>query len=123
MDTVVALLLPLVAGAVADRTALVATAGLFVRPLAVELSKLGCNDGAAAAGAAGAVAGGGCGIPTANEDKGCANGIMLLLLLVVPFVIVDGLLIGDEISGVEIECGGVIDDTDVLNPFANVVNG
>lgn len=44
-------------------------------------------------------------------------------MLVVPFVIADGLLIGDEISGVEIECGDVIGGTDELNPFARVVNG
>lgn len=58
--TVVALLLPLMAGATADSTALVATAGLFVRPLAAtELSSAEWADGAAIVGAA---AGGGCGI-------------------------------------------------------------
>lgn len=65
--TVVALLFPFAAGAVADRTALVATAGLFVRPPAAELSKLGCNVGAATVGA---VAGGGCGTPTDNDAGG-----------------------------------------------------
>lgn len=58
--TVVALLFPLMVGATADNTALVATAGLFVRPLAAtELSKAACADGAAIVGAA---AGGGCGM-------------------------------------------------------------
>lgn len=129
VDTVVALLLPLMAGAAADITALVATAGLFVRPLAAELSSPGCNDGTAAVGA---VAGGGCGTPTDSDAGGCCaiddNMLLLLLLLlpllVVPFVIADGLPMGDEISGVEIECGDVIDATDDdVNPFANVVNG
>lgn len=122
VDNVVALLLPFVAGAAADKTALVATAGLFVRPLVAELSKPGCNDGAAAVGA---VAGGGCGTPTDNEAGGCCaiGGNMLLPLLVVPFVIADRLPSGDEISGVEIECDDVIGGTDELNPFANVVNG
>lgn len=40
-DVIVALLLPFAAGAAADRTALVATAGLFVRQLAVALSNPG----------------------------------------------------------------------------------
>lgn len=65
---VVALLLPLEAGAAAERTALVATAGLLVRQMEDELSMPGWI--AEAAGAVGAVAGGGCGMPTDNEAGG-----------------------------------------------------
>lgn len=67
-DTVVALLLPLAFGAAADNTALVATAGLFVRQLTAALSRPACA--ADAVGAVGAVAGGGCGTPTDNEAGG-----------------------------------------------------
>jgi len=53
-----ALLFPLTVGAAADKTALVATAGLFVRPLAAAaLSRPGTC--VATGGAVGAVAGGG----------------------------------------------------------------
>lgn len=70
--TVVALLFPFEAGAVADNTALVATAGLLVRQLAEVLSMPGWM--AEAAGAVGAVAGGGWGIPTESEAGG-ADGL------------------------------------------------
>lgn len=96
-DVIVALLLPFAAGAAADKTALVATAGLFVRQLAVALSNPGCTDGV---GAVGAVAGGGCGTPTDNDaGGGCTK------LLAIPFVIGGWLtlvLFGDVIRGVEI---------------------
>lgn len=65
---VVALLLPLEAGAAAERTALVATAGLLVRQMEEALSMTGWM--AEAAGAVGAVAGGGWGMPTDNEAGG-----------------------------------------------------
>lgn len=67
-ETVVAQLLPLTDGATADRTALVATAGLFVRPLAMaEFSSAECVDGVATAGAD---AFGGCGKLAGNVDAG-----------------------------------------------------
>lgn len=115
VDTVVALLLPFVAGAAAVKTALVATAGLFIRPLIAELSRPGCNDGAVAAG--------GCGTGTDNDAGGGGNAAVPLL--VVPFVTGVGVLIGDdEISGVEIGCEDVIGGgADVLKPFASVVGG
>lgn len=84
-ETVVALLLPFAAGAAADKTALVATAGLFVRPaIDVELSKLGCMLGAIAVGA---VAVAGCGKPTGNDAVGAVTGPKLFSA--VPFVIDD----------------------------------
>lgn len=75
-----ALLLPLAAGAAAESTALVATAGLFVRQLAAALSKPGCTDGA---GAVGAVAGGGWGTPRGSEAGGGAR------LFTIPFEGID----------------------------------
>lgn len=126
------MLLPLAAGAAADRTALVATAGLFVRQLMAALSRPGCTaDGA---GAVGAVAGGGCGTPTGNDAGGgkpveaATAGTILLLVQFVNAK--DWLLFGDVIRGVEIGCDEVeiaaadIDaDTTEPNPFASVVNG
>lgn len=60
------------AGAVADKTALVATAGLFVRPVTEALSKPGCTI--AGFGADGAVAGGGWGTPNGNEEAANDDG-------------------------------------------------
>lgn len=104
------------AGAAADSTALVATAGLFVRQLTAALSNPGWTEGV---GAVGAVAGGGCGTPT-GSDAGAGT----VKLLLVPFVIADWLLFGDVIRGVEIGCvvviGGIDDEP---KPLASVVNG
>lgn len=70
-ETVVALLFPFAAGAVADKTALVATAGLFVRPVTEALSNPGWTI--AGFGADGAVAGGGWGTPNGNDEAAAAN--------------------------------------------------
>lgn len=78
-----ALLLPLTVGATADRTALVATAGLFVRPVAdAELSCAECVEGVATAGADWAD---GCGKLAGNDDVGGIWGA----IDEPPFVIVD----------------------------------
>lgn len=75
-ETVVALLFPLAAGAAADKTALVATAGLFVLPATdVELSRLGCIAGVTAVGA---VAVAGCGSPMGNDAFGWVTDAKLL---------------------------------------------
>lgn len=104
-----ALLLPFAAGAAADNTALVATAGLLVRQLMAALSRPGWM--AAGAGAVGAVAGGGCGTPIGNDAGGgkpmeaATAGTILLLVLFVNAK--DWLLFGDVMRGVEIGCDDV----------------
>lgn len=89
--TVVALLLPLIAGATAERTALVATAGLFVRPLAAtELSSAECADGAAIVGAA---AGGGCGMSSSLRPVlGHSSSILRPVFEPVTAVCIDGIV-------------------------------
>lgn len=127
-----ALLLPLAAGAAADSTALVATAGLLVRQLMAALSSPGwIADGV---GAVGAVAGGGCGKPIGNDAGGgklmeaATAGTILLLVLFVNAE--DWLLFGDVMRGVEIACDDVAiaaadiaEDATDPNPLASGVIG
>lgn len=62
-------------------------------------------------------------IQTWSVGGGCVGTDPITLLWVVPFVIADGLLIGDVISGVEcvvLAIGGMVD---VAKPLDNVTNG
>lgn len=101
---VTALLLPLTAGAAAESTALVATAGLFVLPLAAAaLSSPGGS--VAGGGAVGAVAGGGCGTPTGSEAGCCAP-----VAACCPAANPGDVMRGVEIGCVDVEIGGMAEE-------------
>lgn len=105
--------MPFTDGATADSTALVATAGLLVRPLAdAEFSSAECVEGVATAGAGAA---GGCGRLAGSVDAGWS----CWAAAAEPFVSAAW----DATSGVEIECAVEIGGFDEPKPFASVVSG